>query len=88
MLSICELIQGGAKVMVDWNFLTIFLVHSHEELRLALETFDLWIWNDGFLTQKTREEKRHFYPVLHGLHSQQTFVSANSQESQCGRAMR
>ena len=64
--------------MADWNFLKNFFVHSHERLCLALETFDLGIWNDGFLTQKMREEKRYFYPVLHGPSSQQTFVSVNS----------
>ena len=44
---------GWGKSYGGLKFPYEFFIHSHEELRLAVETFGLEIWNDNFLTQKT-----------------------------------
>ena len=43
----------GQKLWYIGIYLRTFCANSDEGLHLAVETFDLGIWNDGFLTQKT-----------------------------------
>ena len=60
------------------EFRNDFFTHSHEEIAFNGRNFDLGIWNDGFLTQKTHEEKRNLYPVLHGSSGQQRLALISS----------